>query len=268
MLLSSLTGESFVTGLPSWVPDWSNKDYINEVALWSEERATSLSSPIFEISQDQSSLTLRGMIIDTIDDVSVDYPEYSLLRSLAGEQATGPARKQELQVLYQWFKTFGTGANVTDFFSNFAHNAWFRTHDTASIKTLVEFWIQAMRSQELTSAEHDLPKSMSRQNGWSEVYKRPGRFVEKNIVLFHTTVRKLLDRKIMFRSQNGEFGIGCRSLRKGDSIALFAGCNLPMIIRRDAQHWRFVSPTYLHKAMRDSPAWSLRRFPIENFTFV
>jgi hypothetical protein len=60
MLLSSLTGESFVTGLPSWVPDWSNKDVINEAALWSEARATNLSSPIFEISQDQSLLTLRG----------------------------------------------------------------------------------------------------------------------------------------------------------------------------------------------------------------
>jgi hypothetical protein len=268
MLLSSLTGESFVTGLPSWVPDWSNKDVINEAALWSEARATNLSSPIFEISQDQSLLTLRGKIINTIDKVSVDYPEHSLLRSLAGEQATGPARKREVDVLYQWFKTFGTGTNVANFFSRVARNAWTRTHDAAGIDPLVEFWIQAFMSQELSSAEHDLPKFMSRKNGWSELHKRPGKSVQKNIVQFHTTVRKILDRKIMFRSQNGELGIGCRSLQQGDSIALFAGCNLPMIIRRDAQHWRFVSPTYLHKAMRDCPAWLSPKSPLENFTFV
>jgi hypothetical protein len=146
MLLSSLTGESFVTGLPSWVPDWSNKDVINEAALWSEARATNLSSPIFEISQDQSLLTLRGKIINTIDKVSVDYPEHSLLRSLAGEQATGPARKREVDVLYQWFKTFGTGTNVANFFSRVARNAWTRTHDAAGIDPLVEFWIQAFMS--------------------------------------------------------------------------------------------------------------------------
>jgi hypothetical protein len=59
----------------------------------------------------------------------------------------------------------------------------------------------------------------------------------------------------MFRSQKGKLGIGCRSLQKGDSIAMFAGRGLLMIVRQDGPYWRFVSPVYLHK-MKHEAQWA------------
>jgi hypothetical protein len=270
LLLSSLTGESLIQGLPSWVPDWSNKHVISEVASWSEERATDLSPPVFGFSEDQSSLTLRGMIIDTINGASLEYPKYTVLRKVANEHANVLSQEQEVHVLQQWFTTFGNGVDMARFFSDFAYNVWARNHDAACLNEHVKHWIQAFSSGMIHSiAQYEL---VLKPAFWSNDRFQTNEGTQKNmknkIVSFHTIVRKLLDRKIMFRSQSGELGIGCRSLKKGDSIALFSGCNLPMIIRQHAQHWRIVSPTYLHKAMRDCPAWSLPRSPLQNFTIV
>jgi hypothetical protein len=85
MLLSFLTGESTVPGLPLWVLDWSTKDFITEVASWRQECATGLCPAEFDISVDHRLITLRGTIIEDIEDVSPEYPQYSLLRSLADE---------------------------------------------------------------------------------------------------------------------------------------------------------------------------------------
>jgi hypothetical protein len=129
MLLSSLTGESIVPGLPSWVPDWSIKDFITEVALWNEERATGSSLPEFSISMDHHSLTLRGTIIATVEDISSEYPQYSHLQGLVDKYPRPVTEERECRVLECWFRTFGNGADMVKFMSAFAYKAWKKAHN-------------------------------------------------------------------------------------------------------------------------------------------
>jgi hypothetical protein len=275
MLLSSLTGESIVPGLPSWVPDWSIKDFITEVALWNEERATGSSLPEFSISMDHHSLTLRGTIIATVEDVSSEYPQYSHLQGLVDKYPRPVTEERECRVLECWFRTFGNGADMVKFMSAFAYKAWkkalnYSAMDYIEYSTLVACWTQAFRSGFVRqSAEIDLRRiALRKARNKTMIFKGSLGDLEKDLVPFHMVVRKILDRKVMIRTRKGKLGVGCRSLQKGDRIALFAGCNLPMIIRGADQNWRFVSPAYLEGAMVQGPDWWSKQSPLQSFIFM
>jgi hypothetical protein len=272
LLLSSLTGESSVTGLPSWVPDWSNKDAISEIDSWNEERCKALSPASIEISWDITLLTLHGTVIDTIDCVSLNYPQSDLLLDIEGEHVSSPALRMEIEVLKQWISTFSeveSGSDVAKFFSELTLDAWTRTHDIACLMDgiVARQWVQAFKSDQVRkNARWDLWKFSCSWATWFrfEGNKKQLEKVRDNIVSFHLTVRKSLDRKSMFRSQKGKLGIGCRSLQKGDSIALFAGCGLLMIIRQDGPYWRFISPVYLPETKHEAQ-WAET---VRTFTFA
>jgi hypothetical protein len=148
------------------------------------------------------------------------------------------------------------------FMSAFAYEAWKKVHshavmDYTEYSTLVECWIHVFRCvSTFRSAESGI-----------EVAKGLLGDLDKNLVPFHRTVRKILDRKVMFRTRQGKLGVGCRSLRKGDSIVFLAGCNLPMIIREAGQYWHVVSPAYLHKSMQRGPEWWSKQSSLHSFTF-
>jgi hypothetical protein len=155
LLLSSLTGECSVTGLLSWVPDWSNKDAISEIESWNEEHSKALSPTCIEISRDITLLTLHGTIIDTIDYVPLNYPQSDLLLDIEGKHVSSPALRTEIKVLKQWTSTFSEiddGSDVAKFFSELAVNAWIRTHDIACLMDgiVAQQWVRAFN---LTNCE-------------------------------------------------------------------------------------------------------------------
>lgn len=274
MLLSSLTGESKIAGLPSWVPDWSEEDIINELAVWSEHLATGTSRPLFTFSIGHVLLKLRGIIIDTVANISMSYPNPT---SLGGGENPNPnyaARKLEIAVLKQCFEMFGN--KTAGFFSKFARNAWLRRHesvDDISRKGVPYFWIAAIKAigpadiadkvlSEIASRKLDSFADLKKTETGATIRK-----MKAQLLNFHNIIRPLLDRKIMFTTRNRRLGIGYRSLRSGDDIALFSGCNLPMIIRRAGANWRIVCPAYFENAQQDWETWNQLGFPLQDFTF-
>jgi hypothetical protein len=218
-LLSALTGESDVKGLPSWVPDWSNEHAISEIAMWDEEHATGNSRAVFEISKDKKLLTLHGKIIDTIEESSLMYPYRQSLIKLPGQQVTYASRKQEVRILQQWFDTFG---GDVQFFTELMRNAWAKTKDPSYLESsgLVNYWVKGIKSLSSDeTADNDLPKHIHQLIKDEHLFDI--NHVKKNIPPFHAIVNKLFDRKRMFKTKIGNLGVGCRSLEVGDRIALF-----------------------------------------------
>lgn len=278
MLLSSLTGirSGLVNSdLPSWAPDWSVEDPLSEVASWDKHCAAHSSLPSFTISPDEKLLTLSGMIIDTIDVVSSAYPTAQDLRERAGKLETYPVRKDEVRVFKDWFRTFGTGDRrrvLAAWFSEFVHADWTRTYEDSCpcAETLESFWVKCInRFHPSDGVDFALPlkieKMFSESGGSSEMSKDE---IKQSIIQFHAIVRKLSDRKIMFKTYGGNIGIGSHALKSGDKIALFSGCNLPMIIRPLGKHWRMICPAYVQHAMRNCEAWTSGGYLLEDYTFV
>jgi hypothetical protein len=268
MLLSALTGDSDADGLPSWVPDWSNNDIVNKVASWTRENAVGSSIPSILIFDNYQRLTIRGMILDTIDKVGSAYPAFYLLRPLGEERRHRTALQQEIQVLKSWFEMLSdrSSKRLVTFFTDFARSAFDEENVSVALNydNLTEYWVTAIKlMSSYAYAEDRLPKSHHN----TDLGFTAQRHVKANIVRFHTTLRKRLDRKRIFRTQGLILGVGFKAIQTGDKVALLEGCNLPMIVRESGSEWRMICPAYLKGAMQNCPAWasSTQR---QDFTFI
>jgi hypothetical protein len=276
MILSSLTGESRVGPLPSWVPDWSDSNFLTEIAQWNEKYAFLSSEPKYSISDDHRCLEIEGIVIDTISYASQPaYPAFNTLRHAPNQEKKYAARREEIAVLKTWFAAFEDWdeGNIAAFFSGLVQETWDQERESGVVhsEVLAGFWIKAIKRIGLaSSALAGLPKQILEVLRESE--RRLGaqkRSIESAIVPFHNSMRKLLDRKRMFRSNVGKLGMGCRALKAGDKIAIFAGCNLPMIIRKvgNTSDWRFICPAYLEEEMRGGSSQTLR-YRLKKYNFI
>ncbi|KAH5157759.1 hypothetical protein HBH69_075160 [Parastagonospora nodorum] len=274
MLLSSLTGTSMTTSLPSWVPDWSNNNFITEIASWDTASAAGKTPAWYTISDDCKSLTLKGTIIDEITFSSHAYPAVRDLEHAADQDVRHSARRKEVAVLKTWFAAFEEihGVNMDAFFSKLAKEAWNQTRQRGDVGTdvLAHWWIKVIKCVGLdASAVKTIPNHMLKILLGSGLDWPTKNGIRSAMVPFHKMMRELLDRKKMFKSPQGRLGMGCQSLRSGDKIALFSGCNLPMVISeaKDGDAWRFICPAYFEGAMHNSKAWSSAK-SYDKFTFI
>ena len=58
----------------------------------------------------------------------------------------------------------------------------------------------------------------------------------------------------VFRTASGSLGLGLHGLRKGDQIAIVAGCRQPLIVRPEGNRFRFVGLGFLYDIM-DGSRW-------------
>ncbi|EAT85919.2 hypothetical protein SNOG_07268 [Parastagonospora nodorum SN15] len=260
--------------LPSWVPDWSNNNFITEIASWDTASAAGKTPAWYTISDDCKSLTLKGTIIDEITFSSHAYPAVRDLEHAADQDVRNSARRKEVAVLKTWFAAFEEihGVNMDAFFSKLAKEAWNQTRQRGDVGTdvLAHWWIKVIKCVGLdASAVKTIPNHMLKILLGSGLDWPTRNGIRSAMVPFHKMMRELLDRKKMFKSPQGRLGMGCQSLRSGDKIALFSGCNLPMVISeaKDGDAWRFICPVYFEGAMHNSKAWSSAK-SYDKFTFI
>jgi hypothetical protein len=264
MMLSALTGESCIRGLPSWVPDWSDNKSISEIASWYDSSSTGHSRFEFKTSPDLLEITLCGKIIDKVSVAALAFPSS---RHLLGEDIIVCAREREVKSLREWFSKFGNDKKMLELFCKFPRNAWIGTQDPVYLDSGVvpRYWITLIMDVTRDTLEDPYSKRISHIADEIQFNKTTYRNIRTSITRFHEIIRTFLDRKTMFRTQRGKLGIGCRALQKGDQIALFSGCNLPMVIRKKKLHWRIICPAYIQGVMHSRKAWRSSEFPLEDF---
>jgi hypothetical protein len=90
----------------------------------------------------------------------------------------------------------------------------------------------------------------------------------KHTPILHANLCRRLDRKKLFQTRDGRFGIASSSIKSGDSIVLLQGCNLPMVVRPDSNKWKLVAPAYLPAdGIMDGKLWKPDG-PLSCFSFV
>ena len=82
-ILAGLTGCRTCEGLPSWVPDWFNSGSMTEIASWDENKAAGAvpATTFRELDHGTRQLCLRGVIIDRVADIMLEYPSVKELDS-------------------------------------------------------------------------------------------------------------------------------------------------------------------------------------------
>ncbi|KAL1604911.1 hypothetical protein SLS60_004452 [Paraconiothyrium brasiliense] len=250
-ILASVTGESLIEGLPSWVPDWSCNRPISEIASWDDYAVERATKPTFEISVDGKCLNLWGAEVDNIKELYLAFPA----RYNSFDAADHGTTRGEIIVLQRWFENFERKPRPTslvNFFSGLSEKPWTRMKSQFNLSTdvLSKYWIKGItrltkNSYWIDSNLRDLASGCASKDGMKE------RHVRGDIKPFHKLMRTLLDRKVMFITGGGHLGIASQAIRKDDRIVFFYGVSLPMVVRQVKSKWRLVAPAYIHNGMRD-----------------
>ncbi|KAJ4295016.1 hypothetical protein N0V90_007024 [Kalmusia sp. IMI 367209] len=214
-ILSSITGENSLKGLPSWVPDWSNSLPITEIARWDDHDMTKHVWPgyLFHISDDAKALTLRGREVDTIKMVSLAFPH----RFLEAGSNKMFHKSREIDALQKWLNTFENNTLETSmvrFFSSLTEEAWERTksHPNMNSNTLSKYWIKGVKRTKTGKYLDWIILDSLRREAVECARKdfAAWRDIQRDIIRFHELVRTLLDRKIMFTTASGHIVIELR----------------------------------------------------------
>jgi hypothetical protein len=72
---------------------------------------------------------------------------------------------------------------------------------------------------------------------------------------YHFAVLRNARKKCFFSTANGYFGIAPSFVQQGDSIAVLEGFNVPVVLRKADEGYRFVTSAYIHGIMFGE-AWS------------
>ena len=271
-MLSAITGQNRLEGLPSWVPDWSNSLPITEIASWKDHDIARASWPeeLFHISDDVEALALQGREIETIEVTSIAFPHRFHVR----DSAKKTHQQREINVIQHWLKDFGPNKrqiSMAKFFSGLTEGPWKRTQPQSDLDadTLSKYWVKGikrigpkhrwgveerLRDEAVECAKHDFAA-------------RKG--IHRSIIRFHKLVQTLLDRKVMFMTSDGRLGITSQAIQKRDSIVFLQGVNLPMVLRQHGfTKWHLVAPAYIYGAMEDFSASAPVLNPLRGFVIV
>jgi hypothetical protein len=104
-------------------------------------------------------------------------------------------------------------------------------------------------------------------NSWT--LQDPKEALSKNDVatFFQVYVIYLLLGKAFFVTKMGYMGTSLEAIQVGDTIVVFAGMNLPVVVRKEGDFYRLIGPTYAHGIM-DGEAWEERSTLAEEFTLI
>jgi hypothetical protein len=68
--------------LPSWVPDWSRHSHSHDIWKFQKFRASGSSLPCVSVSSDNKNLTIKGLVVDKIQQLALSYYQFSLMRDI------------------------------------------------------------------------------------------------------------------------------------------------------------------------------------------
>ena len=230
--------------LPSWVPDW--RDFKPGTLVYSRPlegfrgpcnvlyKASGDSVADCQFSESSTRLQLSGMIIDSVEAVGPIHSDshtstagLSYMLKWRGEIARLDKKKQ---------------------YSLTGEKMLFAFYHTLTMGNLSAYVGDA--EQEYSKFDDDLV-TLGHQY-FSRRAVPDGRALVRDTDVWDSKVYKACEvgiHRSLIRTKKGYLGLVHRAVRSGDSIALFKGGALPLVIRPRKDHWRMVGDGYVHGAM-------------------
>jgi hypothetical protein len=273
------------SGLPSWVPDWSDTAHSN--SIYTElVCAAKTSRPVFSF-ESSNRLVLSGVVLDTLENVALsssmntadfDTEEWMLSdRSTAGPVILIAA----IQTLREWIRVgrqlqvYATGERPQDAFClTITQNGTLGDSEEYQNPALYlecfDLWFSIMNADDPVSGS-----GMDHLLTMVETHEKYALLLDvwKEQLGYNKSLADDVDEVKICAAMNlygpaglhmvalantynrtffitkGYMGIGPRSVQSGDSVAIFSGLKLPFIIRPHQESYRMIGPAYIHGIM-------------------
>jgi hypothetical protein len=259
--------------LPSWVPDWSVSDLSTSLRSatvpWFSFNATAKDEAYTLLqSDDNSVIGLAGEVIDNVSEVGDVYIDSSIGHNTKIQRFKGMAENEaafngweKIARVRLGIKYWPTGEDILDAYwqtlimgnvsdgydaTKEQFHQWKRLNPARIPNILNSNWLRWM------SLPVGLCVSISNFIAAFRHEYRHG-----PIVTFSKKLETTLDRKL-FKTTKGYIGMGPRSLKRGDGVALFKGGMVPLVIRSLGGKWELVGDCYVHGIMHGE-AYSAQR---------
>ncbi|KAI0024135.1 HET-domain-containing protein [Xylariomycetidae sp. FL0641] len=219
-VLAHAEGDDFkhISGLPSWVPDWSVRSDLGlRITGYARFKAAG-DLPCFKEIREANSLALLGGELDTISRIGETKAEVN-------ESKSCPDWLDILKELEQEYPD--------------------RDHKDAFWRTLINN----------TGLNGKFPVTEPWEDSfyiWMGLSGSPSGEATKLATVFETAFMHSLNLRL-FRTTSGHFGLGSSSCKEGDSIWIIKGSRVPLILRaRSAEptKYQLVGGTYIHGYMQ------------------
>lgn len=273
------------SGLPSWVPDWTDVGWKSsdsrKAILGNGFQAAGSASPRWSFSPDQRRLVLSGKLVDSIrycgapleldGDFDRDFqrigsgtlkmpeflrmihPAFGLLRSWVSissqyrEYPTG----ETIEIALRRTLLDGEVTQTSQPPSQRAFDDWLdimKSSDTDVLTTLIaKVQVDPPHSAEAlrvgdASRRAQLERSTTELQSFFAL-------TTSEASSYHISVLKHARRKCFFSTANGYFGTAAGLVQQGDRIAVIAGLETPVVLRKADHEYRFVTHAYVHGIM-------------------
>lgn len=232
--------------LPSWVPDWTcpTQHYTPRQKLCKDVTRWLRAQPV--IYQSSRSLTLTGVLVDTVDcttDESLDpTPSLSAIRQVSEFWKANvlPLKSMLEHPDYaEYEKSFlrALAVGSSDSVEWEAFGAAFFNRNQSDIDLRSEWQSIRYAQQMVQSLQRSMSVVTNIQQDHDEV-------IDDEIDATFGIHRFWADRRI-FKTASGFLGLGPATMRSGDYVIVLAGVNNPAILRQDGQAYRFIGNSHV-----------------------
>lgn len=259
---------SSVAGLPSWVPDWSlssrstsfrARDISEKYFFPSKASKDTISDPKF--SSDGRLLAMNGMLVDQIINVGS-------LHEIDEESIIFTKIPKEQTILNDWEHVSGarsrfkyvTGENMLDVYWQTLIGGCPSTEYEELRGQFLEFdrtiklfrmlhWVGLQKYRKAYIAASCVMLTVS---AMSDVTRgRPSSPLSGGYATwgFATRMAMAVRQRRMIKTQKGFVGLASDEAMTGDSVVLFQGGQVPLILRWMGTHWKLVGDAYVHGIM-------------------
>jgi hypothetical protein len=271
--------------LPSWVPDWSDAGWRSsdprKAQLRKGFQAAGSTSPLWRFSPDQRRLLLSGRLVDSIHhrgaplELDSEFDLGFLL--IASGKLEFPEFLRKIHptfgVLRSWvdissqYKEYPTGETVQIALRHTLVDGEVRQASNSPTESAFDAWHNIMTSSDVDSLSPLVaklqavpPRSVEKPN-ISDTDRRTqlGQFpaewrsflslATSPATEYHFEVLRHALRKCFFSTTNGYFGMAAGLVEQGDMIAVLAGLETPMVLRKVDQGYHFITHAYVHGIM-------------------
>ena len=256
-----------ISGLPSWVPDWS---YARDRAVpllywqlsgWKHKDMVFLNAPgspnpsyskAFEMQKEERCLIAQGLVVDTINGVGysrwssaeiahVQNPEKNPTdgdqRYLVGEESLAEAVWRTLVVNF----SHAEGLKAPDHWGDLFYQRLFRPGgDALWYNQNKDFKIHGITLEKIARDQRDLKRDFS--SGASSSTDEMSQLISAFDVA--NRYRRLATTK------QGYLCLAPSTSTPEDLIVILLGCAVPVVLRREDNHLKFIGTCYVHGIMQ------------------
>jgi len=296
-----------IPGLPSWVPDLSNRETMEENYIDYNFSAAGNAAFEFALSQDFKVLKARGIIADEIDEIQSFDGESKMVNEVLQSwlefaavhaQTFHPTGIPWRQALFRTLiaDSSGCGYGRSDFKNNDCRIALYedavafvifmgkelsKTHSAEEAIDQIHgeeplervhsifrcekidyfakvhlFWNLEIPETETQSYTNALLEEFCGRPGTTGYLDSPTinhsihmRInTEESFSRLAAQVQPAIQRRLYF-TRRGYMGVAPLKARKGDLVCVLLGCNVPLIIRREEDHYLVIGGSYIYGMM-------------------